>query len=335
MSASHGRGHRLELDDLASRWQRALDAADRALAAAHGSMPDAELTERARALTAERGATAQALGRLAHVAAVRPAPWLAPVPLRPELLGLDRSVGACLFDLEGVLTDSASLHAWAWGEAFDELVRHFGERTGRVVMPFDRRADYRDYVEGRSRLEGVQTFLRARGIGLPMGEPDDPAGIDTVHGVARRKSEALTRRLDQQGVTALPGARRYLDAVGRLELARAVLSASVRTASMLELAGLAAMVDERVDADRIRAEGLRSRPAPDAVLAVCRHLGVEPGEAVAFTSSPLGVTAYRTAGAAVVGVGDASLAAVLEEAGAERVVGSLAALLDPRLAQGL
>lgn len=335
MSAAPGRGHRLELDGLASHWQRALDAAERAIVAAHGSVPEEELGERARALVAERSATAEALARVAEAAAVRPPPWLSPVPLRPEMLGLDRSIGACLFDLEGVLTDSASLHAWAWGEAFDELVRHFGERTGRVVVPFDRRADYRDYVDGRSRIEGVQTFLRARGIRLPLGEPDDPAGMDTVNGVARRKSEALTRRLDQQGVTALRGARRYLDAVGRLGLGRAVLSASVRTASMLELAGLASMVEERVDADRIRAEGLRSRPAPDAVLAVCRHLGVEPGEAVAFTSSPLGVTAYRAAGTPVLGVGDATLAAVLEEAGVGRVVGSLSALLDPRLTQGL
>ena len=159
--------------------------------------------------------------------------------------------------------------------------------------------------------------------------------METVFGVARLKSEALTRRLDQQGVTALPGARRYLEAAGRLGLGRAVLSASVRAAAMLDVAGLAPLAEERVDADRIRAEGLRSRPAPDAVLSVCRHLAVEPVDAVAFTSSPLGVAAAHAAGVAVVGVGEGEVAESLAGAGAVHVVPSLVALLDVRLTTGL
>jgi HAD superfamily hydrolase (TIGR01509 family) len=335
MSAPARRRHRLELDAVAAHWQLALDAAQRALDAAHGSLPDPELHHRAQALVAERQLTASLLRLLAEAGSVRPAPWLSPVPLRPRMLGLDDTIRACVFDLEGVLTDGAALHAWAWGEAFDELLRRFGDRTGRYVPPFDRDADYRAYVEGRPRHEGVETFLRSRGIRLPVGLAEDPAGMETVFGVARLKSEALTRRLDQQGVTALPGARRYLEAAGRLGLGRAVLSASVRATEMLEVAGLAPLAEERVDADRIRAEGLRSRPAPDAVLSVCRHLGVEPADAVAFTSSPLGLEAAHAAGVAVVGVGAGEVAAGLMRAGAARVVPSLVALLDVRLTAGL
>ena len=217
----------------------------------------------------------------------------------------------------------------------DAFLRSLGERAGLRVPPFDRDADYRSYVEGRPRLEGVQTFLHSRGIRLPLGEPDDPADLATVHGLARRKSEALVRRLDRQGVTASPGARRYLEAAGRMGLGRAVLSASVRAASMLNQAGLAYLAEETVDADRILAEGLRSPPAPDGLLSVCRRLGVDPGQAVAFTGTPLGVAAGRAAGIVTVGVGDETRASGLSGAGATRVVASLTALLDVRLTTGL
>lgn len=326
---------RLELDALASHWQLALDAAYRALDAAHHELPEPELAQRAHALADERQRAATLLLRLAEVGAASAEPWLSPVPLRPEMLGLDPIVRACLFDLEGVLTDSAALHAWAWGEVFDEFLRHVGERTGSVVPPFDRDADYRDYVDGRPRLEGVQTFLRSRGIRLPLGLPEDPPEFPTVHGLARRKSEALVRRLEQEGVAALPGARRYLEAAGRLGLARAVVSASIRTASLLELAGLAPLVEDRLDADRIRREDIRSRPAPDGVLSVCRGLGVAAHEVVSLTGSRRGVEAGRAAGATVIGVGRGELAEDLLDSGATRVVGSLTALLDVRLTGGL
>lgn len=329
------RRRRLDLDALALRWERALDAADRALVAAQRELTQAELGERAKELVVERREVVIGLAHLATAAGLQAPPLLSPVPLRPAMLGLPDGTRACLFDLEGVLTDGSALHAWAWGEAFDDFLRRFGDRAGRVLEPFDRGDEYRAFVDGRPRVEGVQTLLRSRGIRLPLGEPDDPSGIDTVHALARQKSEVLTHRLETEGVTALPGARRYLEAVGYLGLGRAVLSASVRTETMLEAAGLAPLVEERVDADRIRHEDLRSRPAPDAVLSVCRHLGVEPSSAIAFTSSPLGVAAALAAGVGVVGVATGRLADALEEAGAGRVVASLVALLDPRLAVGL
>jgi hypothetical protein len=235
MPTSGERGRGFDLDALASAWQRALDAAQHSLAAAAHDLSQEELSHRAKALAAERQAVADTLVAVGREAGVRALPWLSPVPLQPSMLGLDRGIEACLFDLEGVLTDSTALHAWAWTETFDDFLRRIGDRAGRVLPPFDATRDYRDYVEGRPRLEGVETFLRSRGIRLPLGEPDDPSGINTVNAVARRKSEVLVQRLEHRGVAALPGARRYLDAAGRLGIRRAVLSASVRTLAMLEL----------------------------------------------------------------------------------------------------
>ena len=190
------------------------------------------------------------------------------------MLGLPAGVSACLFDLDGVLTDSAVLHASAWGEVFDDLLLRLTENTGWHFIPFDRGADYRAYIDGRPRLEGVHAFLDSRGIRLPEGRLDDPPRADTACGLAKRKGEALARGMQQRGVTALPGVRRYLEAAGHAGLKRAVVSASASTLPMLELAALATLVEARVDADVIRSDGLRSPPAPDLLLAACRRLDV-------------------------------------------------------------
>jgi HAD superfamily hydrolase (TIGR01509 family) len=292
-----------------------------------------ELDRRQRELVQERQQTAQMLVRLARVSGVQPVPWLSPVPVTPKLLGLPASVTACVFDLDGVLTDSSVLHASAWGEVFDEFLLRLSDKTGWHFIPFDRVGDYGDFLDGRSRLEGVHAFLGSRGIRLPEGRPDDPATADTACGLARRKGEALARGLRRRGVTAQAGARRYLEAAGRAGLGRAVVSASTSTLPMLELAGLAPLIEERVDAEVIRAEGLRSRPAPDLLVAACRRLGVPPDEAVTFTHSAAGVVAARAAGLTVIGVGDGAHADVLRGFGAERVVASLNVQLDPRLAE--
>ncbi|MGZ8794957.1 MAG: HAD family hydrolase [Gaiellaceae bacterium] len=321
----------LELDTVSSRWQLALDAAELALIAAGRSLPPSELAQRRRKLVRERQQTAEMLARLAHVAGVRSVPWLSPVPVTTKMLGLPATVSACVFDLEGVLTDTALLHAWAWGEVFDEFLLRLSEKTGWHFIPFDRYADYRTYVDGRPRLEGVHAFLGSRGIRLPEGRLDDPAQADTACGLATRKGEALARRLRQRGVTVLSGARRYLEAVGHAGLKRAVVSASASTLPMLELAGLGALVEERVDAEVIRIEGLRSRPAPDLLLVACRRLGVRPQETVTFTHSAAGVAAGHAAGLAAIGVGDEAQGELLLGFGAERVVASVSDLLDPRL----
>jgi beta-phosphoglucomutase-like phosphatase (HAD superfamily) len=247
------------------------------------------------------------------------------------MLGLPNHVRACVFDVEGVLTNGGALHAWAWGEVFDDLLLHLSGQTGWQFVPFDRIGDYGAFIDGRARLEGIHLFLTSRGIRLPEGRFDDPAEAHTAYGLAKRKGEMLARGLRLRGVDALPGAVRYLEAAGRASLQRAVVSSSTSTLPMLELAGLATLIEERVDADAIRAEGLRSRPAPDQLLVACRRLDVRPEEAVSLTHSPAGIAAANAAALAVIGVGDGTRAELLEGFGAERVVPSLDALLDRRL----
>jgi HAD superfamily hydrolase (TIGR01509 family) len=247
------------------------------------------------------------------------------------MLGLPVAARACLFDLEGVLTDSGKLHASAWGEVFDDFLLRLSDKTGWHFVPFDRIADYRDFVDGRSRLEGVHAFLDSRGVRIPEGRRDGPAGADTACGLAQRKARAMQRALDRRGVTALPGALRYLQAVTRAGLGTAVVSASTSAPRMLELAGLAALIEERVDAATIGDGGLRSRPAPDLLLAACARLRVNPEQAVTLTHSAAGVAAGHAGGLAVVGIADGPQAELLQGFGAERVVPSLTELLDPRL----
>jgi beta-phosphoglucomutase-like phosphatase (HAD superfamily) len=318
---------RPELDTVAARWQLALDAAERALVAAGDLLPAPELARRRHGLARERRQAAEQLGRLARVAGVVPEPWLSPVPLRTTMLGLPATARACLFDLEGVLTDSARLHAVAWGEVFDDFLLRLADKAGWQFIPFDRDVDYRAYLDGRPRLEGIHAFLDSRGIRLPEGRADDPGGADTANDLARRKGVALARRLSQRGVTALAGARRYLEVAGQVGLARAVVSASASTLPILELAGLATLVEERVDADVIRAEGLRGRPAPDLLFVACRRLGVRPEDAVTLTHSPAGVRAGRAAGLTVICIGDGRDEELLRGSGAEHIVPSLSTLL--------
>jgi HAD superfamily hydrolase (TIGR01509 family) len=320
-----------ELDSIAMHWQLALDAADHALAAAQGPVHLVDADSRRRELVQERLETAQLLTQLGRLTGVQPLPWLSPTPVTPKLLGLPDGVTACLFDLDGVLTDSGIVHALAWAEVFDDFLLRLDETTGWHFIPFDRAADYRDYIDGRARLEGVHAFLASRGIRLPEGRYDDPSNADTARGLARHKGEAMARGLHQHGVSAVPGARRYLEASGHAGLGRAVVSASSSTLPVLQLAGLASVVDERVDADVIRAEGLRSRPAPDLLLDACARLGARPDNAVTLTHSPAGIAAGHAAGLTVIGVGDGAHGELLEGFGADRVVPSLRALLDPRL----
>jgi HAD superfamily hydrolase (TIGR01509 family) len=253
------------------------------------------------------------------------------------MLGLPAGALACLFDLDGVLTASAAIHAAAWAETFDEFLSrrgpHAGEGFAHFVRPFDRGADYAAYLHGRPRLDGVQEFLSSRAVSLPTGRPGDPAGAETVYGLANRKNEALRRRLEREGVAAFDGSRRYLEAAREAGVDCVVVSASANTAEFLERAGLADLVDERVDGDTIRRGRLRAKPAADTLLAACRLLGTPPDGAVAFETTPAGIAAARAAAVGVVvGVDRSGQAAALRSAGADLVVGDLAELLDPALA---
>jgi HAD superfamily hydrolase (TIGR01509 family) len=324
------RSRQLELDTASSHWQLALDAAEGTFSAADGLLPVPELVRRRRELARERQEIGTELARLARVIGIQAVPWLSPVPVNMKMLGLPATVRACLFDLDGVLTDSARLHAWAWGEVFDDFLMRLTEKTGWHFIPFDRDADYRVFIDGRTRLEGIHAFLDSRGIRLADERVDDPDRGDTAGRLAKRKGEVLARGLRQRDVTALSGARRYLEAAGHAGLKRAVVSASTNALPMLELANLATLLEQCVDGDVIRAERLRSRPAPDLLLVACRRLGVRPEEAVTFTHSAAGVAAGHAAGLSVIGVGDAAQRELLEGFGAERVVSSLSVLLDLR-----
>lgn len=319
------------LDVAAAKWQLAIDAAQRATQLASAPPIDAEIVYGMRALTEERVIVASELRQLACLEGIRPTPWLPSVAVTVRMLGLSPVTRACLFDLDGVLADSAVAHALAWADVFDDLLLRLAETTGWQFVPFDRGADYRTWVEGKPRLEGVHEFLAARGIRLPDGRPEDPIDADTAYGIAKRKAEALGRVLHRRGISALPGARRYLEAAGHAGLLRVVVSASATTLPMLELAGLATLVEDRVDAEIVHREQLHSRPAPDVLLAACRRLGVAPEHAVTFTHTPAGVAAGRTAGLMVVGVAPYGEADVLAGFGAGRVVERLDALLDRRL----
>jgi beta-phosphoglucomutase-like phosphatase (HAD superfamily) len=321
-----------ELDTVADDWQLALDGAVDAVNAADRVYTTEERGRLRRSLAQERAETALLLERLAHTTGVHNVPWLSPVPIHPSALGLADGVCACIVDLDGVLTDSGVVHAAAWAEVFDDFLLRFAATTGRQFIPFDRDRDYRSYLDGRPRLEGIHLFLGSRGIRLPEGRIEDRSDVDSAYGLARHKSEALARVMRRRGVSALPGARRFLESAGRAGLGRAVISGSQTVLPMLELAELATLVDVRVDAECIRAEGLRSRPAPDLLLAASRRLGVEPGEAVCLVHSPDGVAAGKAAATSVIGVGlDEVTRERLRSFGAERVVSSLTDLLDRRL----
>ena len=154
---------------LALHWQRALDANERALHAAAGTLSPAYLGQQRRELAQERRETALLLADVARARGIKPLPWLSPVPVRKEMLGLVASTQACLFDLDGVLTDSARVHASAWAQVLDEFLLRISASTGWHFIPFDPDADYRTFLDGRPRLEGIHAFLDSRGIRLPEG----------------------------------------------------------------------------------------------------------------------------------------------------------------------
>ena len=206
-----------DLDELAARWQRALDAGELALRAAAETLPASYLNERRRELIQERHDTAELLKSVARATGVRPLPWLSPVPVSRRMLGLAPPIQACLFDLDGVLTDSARF-THPPGRRSSTSSYSARPRHRLALHSVRSHADYRTYIDGRSRLEGIHSFLDSRGIRLPEGRIDDPPGADTAQGLAKRKGEALARGLLQRGVTALPGVHRYLDAAGRAGL---------------------------------------------------------------------------------------------------------------------
>jgi len=245
------------------------------------------------------------------------------------VLGLPDGVTACLFDLDGVLTDTAAVHAVAWKQTFDEILHARAERAGDDFVPFDSHSDYLTYVDGKPRAAGVRDFLASRDITLAEGSPDDPPDAETINGVGNGKNQELQRRIREDGVQVFEGSRRYLEAARDAGLRRAVVSSSANTEDVLAVTGLAQYVELRVDGTTIREEKLAGKPAPDTFLTAAQRLGVEPAAAAVFEDAIAGVQAGRAGRfGAVIGVNRTGQAAALRDNGASLVVNDLAELLD-------
>ena len=237
-------------------------------------------------------------------------------------LGLPPGIRACLFDLDGVLTQTAQLHVEAWKETFDTFLADRARRTGEGFVSFDSVADYELYVDGRPRYDGVREFLAARGI-----DADDA----TVVALGDRKNELLLDLIGERGLEAFEGSSRYVRAVRHAGLRLAVVSASANCRAALHASGLAGLFEVRIDAARAAAEQLRGKPAPDTFLAAARALSVQPAEAAVFEDALAGVAAGRAGGfGLVVGVDRTGHADALRRAGADIVVCDLGELLELR-----
>ncbi|RRQ71669.1 hypothetical protein CQW39_33040 [Streptomyces griseofuscus] len=242
---------------------------------------------------------------------------------------LPAHVRACLFDLDGVLTQTAKVHAAAWKEMFDAYLRERAQREGTEFVPFDAVRDYDEYVDGRPREDGVRTFLAARGVRLPEGSPQDPPDAETVQALGARKNELVLRRIQEDGVEPYEGSVRFLHEVRAAGLACAVVSSSANARDVLAAAGIADLFDERVDGVVTRERQLRGKPAPDTYLEAARELSVEPGAAAVFEDALAGVEAGRAGRfGLVVGVDRVGQAEQLRAHGADIVVRDLAELLE-------
>jgi beta-phosphoglucomutase family hydrolase len=245
------------------------------------------------------------------------------------VLGLPEKVRACLFDLDGVLTDTASVHTKAWKAMFDAYLSQRAKSTGEKFVPFDEAADYRQYVDGKKREDGIRSFLSSRGIQLPDGSPDDPDDADTVYGLGNRKNYMFQKVLHDDGVKVFDGSRRYLEAASAAGLGIAVVSSSANTRDVLEITGLDQFVQQRVDGITLRDEHIAGKPAPDSYLRGAQLLDVPADAAAVFEDALSGVQAGRAGNFGfVVGVDRVGQAEALQQNGADVVVTDLAELLQ-------
>jgi beta-phosphoglucomutase family hydrolase len=246
------------------------------------------------------------------------------------MLGLPANIEALLFDMDGVLTQTAKVHAEAWKQTFDAFLRRRAQRTGEDFVPFDKVSDYDNYVDGLPREDGVRSFLKSRGIELPEGSPDDPPDADTIHGIGNDKNQRVLKLIREHGVEAYEGSVRYVRAAQRAGLRRAVVSSSTNTHDVLAAAKLTDLFDAVIDGVVAQREHLKGKPAPDTFLAGAKALGVEPGKAVVFEDALAGVEAGRAGKFGyVVGVDRVGQRDALKAHGADVVVDDLAELLEP------
>ena len=235
---------------------------------------------------------------------------------------------ACLFDLDGVLTQTAKVHAKAWKEMFDEFLRTRARDTGEPFRAFDAHADYDEHVDGLPRADGVRNFLASRGITLPEGSDDDPPDAETVHGLGERKNELVLGVMKRDGVQPYEGSVRYVRAVRDAGLKVAVVSSSANAREALHAAGMRDLFEHVVDGHTAADEHLEGKPAPDMFLVGARAVDVEPAHAAVFEDALAGVQAGRAGHfGRVIGVDRVGQADALREHGADVVVQDLSELL--------
>lgn len=239
-----------------------------------------------------------------------------------------RQYGAVLFDLDGVLTATARVHAACWKRMFDAFLRARAERDGAVFEPFDVATDYPPYVDGKPRDDGVRSFLASRGITLPEGDPDDPPGRETVMALGNRKNDLIREVLATDGVDVYEGSVRLVTHLRAAGVKTAVVSSSRNAAAVLARAGIADLFDEVIDGDVAKARGLAGKPAPDTFLAGAAAFDVPPARAVVIEDAIAGVAAGRAGRfGLVVGVDREGRPEALREGGADIVVADLAELV--------
>lgn len=243
----------------------------------------------------------------------------------PPRLRLGRArFDAVIFDLDGVVTRTARLHAEAWKRAFDEFLERRAARRGTHYVPFDADGDYDTYVDGKPRFDGVASFLAARGIELPYGDPDDTPRQETVCGLGNRKNELFGELLERDGAESYPRAIELIERLRAATFLTAVVSSSKSCEPILRRLGALELFDARIDGHDAEARGLAGKPEPDTFLAAAQALGVEPARAAVLEDAVAGVAAGRAGGfGLVVGVDPAGRAQALRDSGADHVVTDL------------
>ena len=229
-----------------------------------------------------------------------------------------RDIDAVLFDLDGVVTRTAEVHAAAWKRLFDDYLRRCAERDRSEFRPFDEDIDYRAYVDGRPRYDGVRSFLRSRGIVLPNGDPSDPPDSETVCGLGNRKDTYFERDVAARGVCAYEGTVALINRLKEHGMKVAVVSASKHCSPILKAAGAAELFDTRVDGNDAERLGLAGKPDPSTYVEAARRLGIDPARAAVVEDAHAGVQAGRAGGfGLVIGVNRGQARGALLKTGAD------------------
>lgn len=249
---------------------------------------------------------------------------------RPESKRINRDqYDAVLFDLDGVVTDTASIHATCWKQMFDQYLRNRAGNRGEAFRPFELATDYRLYVDGKPRFDGVRDFLASRGIHLPEGNPEDPTDVETVCGLGNRKNDLVNLVIADVGVDPYDGTVRFIHQLRRNGFKIAVVTSSQNCTSVLKAAKLDDLFEVQVDGNTIHAQRLAGKPAPDTFLMAAKLLGCEPERTVVIEDAISGVQAGANGRfGLVIGIARKGNAEELKHHGAHLIVDDLGELVD-------